>query len=219
MSELPTLIILAEPHTHEQSSMRAYADECVVRPDTPSAIALFDNLRTSISKGLACGLPVMLVASSHTAAQARSLLPPERILSLPSEDIPSGESNADQLTCGLAAAVIASAQSAGWLLLPADMPMLQVDTLQAMAMAISQYPIVYPEYRSHRGHPVGFSVELYSELIRLRRERDLQRLMARYPTRGVEVMDPGVLMTQDTLHELARLRNDLQGNIGAPHRN
>ena len=70
------------------------------------------------------------------------------------------------------------------------------------------------EYRHRRGHPVGFSAEFYSELIRLQRERDLQRLLAQYPAHGVEVDDAGILMTQDPHSSLAPLRTVLQGHAG-----
>ena len=62
--------------------------------------------------------------------------------------------------------------------------------------------------------PVGFSAEFYSELIRLQRERDLQRLLAQYPAHGVEVDDAGILMTQDPHSSLAPLRTVLQGHAG-----
>lgn len=116
------------------------------------------------------------------------------------------------MALGVAVAVIASAQSPGWLLLPADMPLLQTSTLKLMGQAVLQDPLVFPEYRHLRGHPIGFSAEFYSELIRLQRERDLQRLLAQYPARGVDVDDPGILMAEDNHHDLALLRTVLQGH-------
>ena len=98
------------------------------------------------------------------------------------------------------------------LLLPGDMPLLQTATLSAMGQAVTQDSLVFPEYRYRRGHPVGFSAEFYSELIRLQRERDLQRLLAKYPARAVNVDDAGILMTQDTDTSLAVLRSVLQGH-------
>lgn len=43
---------------------------------------------------------------------------------------------------------------------------------------------------------MGFSAELFSELIRLGNERDLTRLTARYPAAAVNVDDPSILMPQ-----------------------
>lgn len=147
------------------------------------------------------------------AAQSHHLLPADRVILLPEPLAPNlvGAKN-DQMALGVAIAVIASARSPGWLLLPGDMPLLQADTLKIMGQAVTRESLVYPEYRHRRGHPVGFSAEFYSELIRLQRARDLQRLLAQYPAHGVEVDDAGILMTQDPHSGLALLRTVLQGH-------
>jgi len=116
----------------------------------------------------------------------------------------------------VAAGVEASPQAPGWLLLPADMPMLQIETLRAVANAVAQYTVVFPQYRHRRGHPVGFSAELFSELIRLDSERDLGRLTARYPAMGVDVDDPGVLMAHDAQSGLEQLRAQLHSSNPFP---
>ena len=117
---------------------------------------------------------MVVVAPPDMARQARMLLPGNDVVDLP--DMPSPRSRADRLARAVAAGVEASANAPGWLLLPADMPMLQVDTLRAVANAVALYTVVFPQYRHRRGHPVGFSAELFSELIRLDSERDLARL-------------------------------------------
>ena len=94
----------------------------------------------------------------------------------------------------------------GWLVLPGDMPMVQPTTLQAVARALAQHPVAYAQYKGRRGHPVGFSSELYSELTQLSGDEGARRLIARYPAHGLEVDDPGVLVDVDTLADLARVR-------------
>lgn len=210
MSEAPTLIILAE----SEGPPLSVAPSLAPHQPPPSALDVLDTLHNTIRKGLVSGLQVLLVAPPMVAAQAHHLLPPAQVILLPDSHFPQAEGSNDQMALGVAIAVIASSRSPGWLLLPGDMPLLQAETLKIMGQAVTRDPLVFPEYRHRRGHPIGFSAEFYSELIRLQRERDLQRLLAKYPAQGVEVDDAGILMTQDTQSHLALLRSVLQGNAG-----
>lgn len=194
MTALPTLIILVEPTLNDVDTDRAQ-------------LGMFSVMDSTVRRGLASGLPMVVVAPPDMAQKARMLLPGNDVIELP-ESAP-GKSRSDRLARAVAAGVEASAQAPGWLLLPADMPMLQVKTLRAVASAIAQYTVVFPQYRHRRGHPVGFSSELFSELIRLDSERDLGRLTARYPAMGVDVDDPGVLMVHDAQSGLDQLRVQL----------
>lgn len=210
MNHQPTLIILAEPTL----SGAGGRDADNQTPTNGHALGLFSVMDSTVRRGLASGLPMVVVAPPDMARQARMLLPGNDVVDLP--DMPSPRSRADRLARAVAAGVEASANAPGWLLLPADMPMLQVDTLRAVANAVALYTVVFPQYRHRRGHPVGFSAELFSELIRLDSERDLARLTARYPAMGVDVDDPGVLMAQDAQSGLAQLRVQLHSTNLAP---
>lgn len=200
MNKQPTLIILAEPTL----SSAGGADP---GPANGQSLGLFSVMDSTVRRGLASGLPMVVVAPPDMARQARILLPGNDVIDLP--EMSRTRSRADRLARAVAAGVEASANAPGWLLLPADMPMLQVDTLRAVANALALYTVVFPQYRHRRGHPVGFSAELFSELIRLDSERDLARLTARYPAMGIDVDDPGVLMAQDAQSGLAQLRVQL----------
>lgn len=210
MNHQPTLIILAEPTLSGAGGPDADGQT----PANGQALGLFSVMDSTVRRGLASGLPMVVVAPPDMARQARLLLPGNDVVDLP--DMPSSRSRADRLARAVAAGVEASANAPGWLLLPADMPMLQVDTLRAVANAVALYTVVFPQYRHRRGHPVGFSAELFSELIRLDSERDLARLTARYPAMGVDVDDPGVLMAQDAQSGLAQLRVQLHSTNLAP---
>ena len=52
-------------------------------------------------------------------------------------------------------------------LLPGDMPTVQPSSLLAVAAKLPHHVVVYAQHRGRRGHPVGFSAELYSELVQL----------------------------------------------------
>ena len=89
----------------------------------------------------------------------------------------------------------------GWLILPGDMP--QVQTRNAAGRRgrqLADNPVVYAQYKGRRGHPVGFSSELYSELVVLSGDEGARRLIARYPaSRALRVDDLCVLIDVDTL--------------------
>lgn len=208
MPELPTLIILAECEAPPTAEL---AMERMLATPTPhnDRVAL---LHRTIRKARASGLQVRLVAPPSLALHAQHVLAHEHVIQMADPDEATASAGNDQLAQGVAAAVSASAQSPGWLLLPGDMPLLHTDTLMAMRDAMALHPVVFPEYRQRRGHPIGFSSEFYSELIRLQSERDLQRLLAKYPAHGVTVDDAGILMAQETHSSLALLRTVLQGH-------
>ena len=106
----------------------------------------------------------------------------------------------------IAAGVSASSNASGWLVLPGDMPLLKSSTLQKVAAALRDHPVAYAQYHGRRGHPVGFSAELYSELINLQGDDGARRLVARYPADAIEVDDAGVLVDVDTVADLAQVR-------------
>jgi molybdenum cofactor cytidylyltransferase len=105
----------------------------------------------------------------------------------------------------IAAGVAERSASAGWLVLPADMPRVRPASLQAVAASLAQQIVVFAQHQGRRGHPVGFAAELYSELVQLDGDDGARRIVARYPGVGVELDDPGVLQDVDTPGDLAAL--------------
>ena len=106
----------------------------------------------------------------------------------------------------LAAGVAERSGAPGWIVMPADMPLLRPSTVLAVATALEQHPVVYAQYRGRRGHPVAFAAELYSELILLDGDDGARRVVARYPSHGQDVDDPGALLDVDTVTDLDLLR-------------
>ena len=105
-----------------------------------------------------------------------------------------------------AAGVAARPDGGGWLVLPGDMPLVRPSSLVRVAQGLAQHAVTYAQYQGRRGHPVAFGAELFSELVQLRGDEGARRLMARYPSQGIELDDPGVLMDVDTLDDLAVVR-------------
>ena len=105
--------------------------------------------------------------------------------------------------------------ASGWLILPADMPLVQRVDAGRVARHLDHHAVVYAQYQGRRGHPVGFSPELYSELVSLQGDEGARRLVARYPAHAVEVDDPGVLLDIDTEADLLEARA-AHASRGAP---
>lgn len=97
--------------------------------------------------------------------------------------------------------------SPGWLVLPADMPLIRAASILAVADALGEHAIAHSQYRGRRGHPVGFSAELFSELVALDGDEGARRIVARFPAHAVDVDDPGILVDIDTQDDLAAVRD------------
>lgn len=107
----------------------------------------------------------------------------------------------------IAAAVRATADAAGWLVLPADLPLVRPDTLRRVAEALASSPAVQPQHEGRRGHPVAFGAGARDALLALTGERGaapvLQALRARGEVRDLMVDDIGTVTDIDTLADLA----------------
>ncbi len=172
-------------------------------------------LGTTLQHAIASDLQVVVVTTQALADLACRSVAARDVIVLPEVGAP-GET-ALGMGYSIGAGVSARPEAGGWLILPGDMPQVQPLTLQAVARQLAHDAVAYAQYKGRRGHPVGFSPELYSELIGLRGDEGARRLVARYPAVGVEVDDPGVLVDLDTLADLDTLRRaDLAVAAPAP---
>lgn len=183
MSAQPTLILIAEP-----ASIRHDAGE-------DGALRYFGSLAYMVARARGSGLPLLVVCDEHDAKAVRGYLPEERILRVRFR----AHSTADQFAEALVAGVQADANASGWLTLPCSIPMIKVETLQKVANGLSSHPVAYAEHRQQQGYPIGFSSELFSELIQISSFRDMERVIVRYPAKRVEVDDPGALLIAASL--------------------
>lgn len=108
----------------------------------------------------------------------------------------------------IAAAVRATPEAAGWLILPGDLPMVQAATLQAVADALAQHAVVVPVFRGTRGHPVGFSAACRDALLDLKGNQGAAPVVrAQAAINSVAFMgvaDEGTVTDIDTLDDLRR---------------
>lgn len=159
-------------------------------------------LASTLRHVIATQLPMVVVTTQALEAQARRYVASRDVVVMPEE----GTFHGLGVGASIAAGVSALPDAPGWVMLPADMPMVRPSTLTAVARALDEHPVSYAQHGGRRGHPVGFSAELYSELVSLTGDEGVRRLVARYPAQAVEVDDPGVLMGLDTIEDLAALR-------------
>lgn len=155
---------------------------------------------TTLRHAIESQLPVLVVTTQALAPLAAQHLAKRDILVLSPGEASRG------MGYSIAAGVAERSGATGWLVLPADMPLLKSGTLLAVAKSLQEHPVVYAQYKGRRGHPVGFAAELYSELIQIDGDDGAKRIVARYPAFGVDVDDPGALLDVDTPADLATLR-------------
>ena len=107
----------------------------------------------------------------------------------------------------IAAGVRATPRAKGWLILPADLPLIGSDTLKAIAFAPA-CAVTVPVVQGQRGHPVRFGLECGQELLNLKGNRGAAQLIhARAATDSIAFLaldDVGCITDIDTLDDLQR---------------
>jgi molybdenum cofactor cytidylyltransferase len=114
--------------------------------------------------------------------------------------------NADAgMGASLAAAVAASSATRGWLIALADMPAIQVSTLQRVVQALDDGAVlVAPFHVGRRGHPVGVHSSFRDELLALSGDAGAREILARHAAAlmRLDVDDAGILFDVDTPGDL-----------------
>jgi molybdenum cofactor cytidylyltransferase len=157
-------------------------------------------LATTVQNAVQTQLPVVVVTIGERADGLAGLLNPHDVVVLSAVEAARG------MGASIASGVSWCSGAPGWLILPGDMPLIQPETLLAVADALEQHPAAYAQYHGRRGHPLAFAGELYSELVQLTGDDGARRVLLRYPAHGQDVEDPGVLLDVDTPSDLEALR-------------
>ncbi len=109
----------------------------------------------------------------------------------------------------IAAAVRATAQSQGWLILPGDLPLIQADTLRRVATELAQHEVVLPFYQGQRGHPVGFGAACGVALMGLSGAGGASSVLRRFAALALDVHDAGSVIDVDTMDDLQAAERQL----------
>jgi len=116
----------------------------------------------------------------------------------------------------IAAAVRATCTATGWLILPADLPLIRPATLMAVAHALLTHAVVTPEYAGQCGHPVGFAASCLEPLLALRGEQGARHIAQAGEAWRLPVNDSGTVTDIDTLDDLQRVARLLARGQSAP---
>ncbi len=107
----------------------------------------------------------------------------------------------------IAAGVGAVPDANGWMILPADLPLIRSETLHAIARA-PPMAVTVPVFEGQRGHPVRFAASCRPELLNLKGNNGAaQVIRTQAAINSVAYMvvdDCGVVTDVDTLEDLQR---------------
>jgi molybdenum cofactor cytidylyltransferase len=104
----------------------------------------------------------------------------------------------------IAAAVRATRDAEGWLVLPGDLPLVKAETLRAVADALGGAEVVVPAFNGERGHPVAFGRGCGDELAALSGPKGAVSVIRAHQVTELAVDDEGVVTDIDTVEALAR---------------
>ncbi len=102
----------------------------------------------------------------------------------------------------IAAAVRVTRASAGWLVLPGDLPLIRAATLLAVADQLGAHPVVVPVFNGRRGHPVGFGAACGDELMALQGDKGAATVVRSHGAWELRVDDEGAVTDIDTVDDL-----------------
>jgi molybdenum cofactor cytidylyltransferase len=181
VTALPTVIVLAAGRGERFKASGATQDKL-------DALLNGKSVRDHVLAAVyASGLPCHVVERSHTAH-------------LPQPGM------GDSIACGVAA----TADAKGWLILPADLPLIQAHTLLAVAAAVQQHEVVVPRYDGQQGHPVGFSAVCRNDLLQLTGDQGARAVVAKYEVCRLDVNDEGCVLDVDTVDILNQVETRMQ---------
>jgi len=104
------------------------------------------------------------------------------------------------------AGVLATQHAPGWLVLPADLPLVRPSSLLAVAQALTHAPVVVPHCDGKRGHPVGFDASCMHALLDLEGQDGaahiVQAQRAADQVVDLALSDIGIVTDIDTVDDL-----------------
>ena len=170
--KLPTVLILAAGRS---TRFRALSGK-----DKLQEILLGRRVRDWVTQAAQdSGLPWHVVEAAHTAHLDQPGM-------------------GDSISCGVAA----TDDAGGWLVLPADLPLIQPSSLVAVAQALQTHTVVLPRYQGKRGHPVGFGPAARAGLLALHGDGGGAPVVAAWKERGalgvLDLDDMGCITDVDT---------------------
>ena len=183
MTALPTIIVLAAGKGERFKASGASQDKL-------DAMLCGQRVRDHVLAAVrSSGLPFHVVEREHTSHLKNPGM-------------------GDSIACGVAATLDAH----GWLILPADLPLVQASTLLAVATALQQHAVVVPNYNGKQGHPVGFDLSCRAALLQLTGDHGARAVVAQHAVCRLDVADEGCVVDVDTVEALAFVQGRMREN-------
>lgn len=108
----------------------------------------------------------------------------------------------------IALGVNATSNASGWLILPADLPLIAPESLLRVAEGLGEKPLVVPWHLQCQGHPVAFSRCYFPALRALTGDSGAKSIVQQARARGevldLPLTDAGIIQDIDTLEDLRR---------------
>lgn len=122
-------------------------------------------------------------------------------------------------TCGMGESISlgvqATPEATGWLILPADLPLIQPASLQRVAEGVGDKGVIVPHYQQQAGHPVGFRRAYREALLALAGDTGARDVVMDARRRGdvgdVWLSDPGITFDVDTVGDVEAAQAFLGG--------
>ena len=168
---------------------------------------------------LAAGRGVRFAASGGTVHKLDALLAGKRVIDHVLDAVRASglahhvvRPDAHEITSAgmgdsIAAGVRATPDASGWLILPADLPLIHSDTLRTIALA-PPCGVTVPRYLGQRGHPVRFDAVCRTDLLNLKGNTGASPVLRAQEAINsiafLDVDDAGVVTDIDTLEALHR---------------
>ena len=104
----------------------------------------------------------------------------------------------------IAAAVRATSDAAGWMILPGDLPLIQPQTLRDLARVQPECDVLAPVHLGQRGHPVRFAARFGPALMALTGDQGAAGIARAAGVTEWVVGDAGCVTDIDTMQDLQR---------------
>jgi CTP:molybdopterin cytidylyltransferase MocA len=161
-------------------------------------------IETAIDGFIEAGIGNIVVVIGHNAEALKPLLDHKKIQWVYNSRFDEG-----MFTSILAGLNALEKSVHGFLLLPADIPLVKKKTINQLCEAFdsSNKDIIYPVYLGRRGHPPIISAKMFPEILKYDGTGGLKALLKTYGDRAfhVEVDDEGVLLDMDQYEDYMKL--------------
>ncbi len=173
VSAEPVILILAAGRSERFRAAGAPTDKLSAKLTTP--IGTRSVLEHVIAAARASGLAWHVVTPEQTAHQTLQ-----------------------GMGTSIAAGVAATPDASGWLVMPGDLPLIQAESLKAVASAMKHHPVVVPMVDGKAGHPVGFGPSCRDQLLALRGDGGARAIVEQHTPHRLVLRDIGCILDVDT---------------------